>query len=125
MTIDKIAKHLEIPNVALYKGDSNEWEQFREIDSPTAFNQLPKDKQQMLLEWCEGLGKRKTTNPLHDTYTIKHLFSYNYFYITNGAMKGALLSSGFTSDDTTRLNWKFNISEKSLKKEYRQMGVIC
>lgn len=125
MTLKKITKDLQIPTIALYKGDPDEWQQFNDQDSPLAFYHLAKDKQQLLLEWCEGLGKRKTTNPLHDTYTIKHLFSYNNFYITNGAMKGALLLSGFTPKDLTRLNWKFNISEKSLKKEYRAMGVIC
>ena len=89
-------------------------------DSPLAFNNLTKSEQDILLEWCKDLVRIKATNHHQDTYTVKHLFSKGRFYITNGAMKGALLLTGFTPFDTNALNWKFNISERSLKKLWKE-----
>ncbi|WP_051237874.1 hypothetical protein [Lacticigenium naphthae] len=124
MIINELVKELEIPEIALYRDEPDGWEQFTKKDSPLAFYDLPVVKQEQLVEWCEGLDKRKTTNPLHDTYNLKHVFEHGRFYVSNGAMKGALVLSGFTPDDLTRLNWRFNISEKSLKKEYNKAGYI-
>lgn len=118
-------KNLQIPDIALYKDECDARWQFKEKDDPQAFYDLTAEKQSALLEWCESLDKRKTVNPLHDSYNLKHLFSKGRFYIPNGAMKGALILAGFETEDTSRLNWCFNISEKSLKKEYKAKGYVC
>ncbi|MGO1356304.1 hypothetical protein [Alkalibacterium gilvum] len=94
-------------------------------DSPLAFNNLSEYDQEALMAWCKSLNRIQSTNNLHDTYSLKHLFARKHFYITNGALKGALLLAGFTPADMNQLNWRFNISERSLKKEYRAIGVIC
>lgn len=48
------------------------------------------------------------------SYRLKHAFekSHGGFYITNGAMKGAMLYAGFTPRDMNEVNWTFTLSRK-------------
>lgn len=89
------------------------------INSPFEFYELTKAEQRQLLEWCGNLEKTKGINQSEDSYSIKHLFekSENGFYIPNGAMKGAILSSGFQfSCDAGNVNYKFNVSQRSIDR---------
>lgn len=92
------------------------------LDNPFEFYELTKKEQRQLLEWCGELGKVKTINKYEDSYTIKHLFekSENGFYIHNGAMKGAMMSSGFDWHmNENSKNLKFNVSQRSINNFYK------
>lgn len=88
-------------------------------DHPSAFDDLPIEKQQRLLSWInESLDPIKTFNTRHTSYGLKHVYESQTRdgednYVTNGEFKGAMLKSGFRVKDETALNWVFNISEKS------------
>lgn len=95
---------------------------YSRLNSPFEFNELTKKEQGQLLEWCGNLEKIKGINQNVDSYSIKHLFekSENGFYIPNGAMKGALISAGFKwSGDEDSVNYKFNVSQRSINKFYK------
>lgn len=48
------------------------------------------------------------------SYRLKHHFEYSHdgFYITNGAMKGAMLAAGFNPKEEQAINWTFQLSKK-------------
>ena len=85
------------------------------VNSPYSFYDLSDGEQNTLLEWCRQLEKKEKINKKHTSYGLKHIFEKNNFYITNGAFKGAMVVAGFKVADETELNWRFNISEKSVK----------
>lgn len=105
-----------IPWDASYKRNNDARELFEKMDSPLAFYEMLDSEQEMLVNWCDRLDKIKTINSRHSSYGLKHLFSAREFYVTNGEFKGAMLAAGFTPDDVTRVNWCFNISERSVKR---------
>lgn len=84
---------------------------------PKSFYQLTTEEQQELVDWINSnFDSIKSINERHTSYGLKHLFENNGgFYISNGAFKGAMLESGFEAKDESALNWKFNVSEKSIK----------
>ena len=94
-----------------------------DIDSPDEFEDLTKDEQTILLNWCASVFTQiKTINTKHTSYGLKHIFENTPegFYVSNGQFKGAMLKSGFISNNVeTENNCYFNISEKSpiLKKD--------
>lgn len=86
-----------------------------EGDFPEAFDTLPVELQQELLEWVKcGFIPMKNINYNHNSYSLKGMFEHpRKTYITNGQLKGAMLKAGFRSNSDVALNWYFNISEKS------------
>lgn len=84
---------------------------------PKSFEQLTAGEQQKLVEWINtNFDSIKSINERHTSYGLKHIFENNGgFYISNGAFKGAMLQCGFEAKDESALNWKFNVSEKSIK----------
>ena len=110
-------KDIEVPEKCLYRKESNAKELFREFDSPLAFLDLDECKQSALYEWCNSIEKVQNINKHHTSYGLKHIFARTGkdFYVYNGAFKGAMLLAGFKVADETELNWRFNISEKSVK----------
>lgn len=110
-------KDIEVPEKCLYRKESNAKELFREFDSPLAFLDLDECKQSALYEWCNTLEKVQNINKHHTSYGLKHIFARagKDLYVYNGAFKGAMLLAGFKVADETELNWRFNISEKSVK----------
>lgn len=110
-------KKIEVPEKCLYRKEPNAKELFREFDSPLAFLDLEEYKQSALYEWCNSLEKVQKINKRHTSYGLKHIFAKDNkgFYAYNGAFKGAMLLAGFKVADETELNWRFNISEKSVK----------
>lgn len=87
---------------------------------PQDFENLSKEKQKILVEWCSKISKTKNINRGKSSYGLKHIFEYSEigFYISNGAFKGAMLKAGFNhkNREENGLNWYFNYSEKSLKE---------
>lgn len=110
------------PTGSLYWDEEDREETFRTHDHPMAFYDLSSEEQETLLEWTKQLKKIKSFNNRNTSYGIKHLFegSGNGFYIYNGAMKGAMLLSGFKVDDIGELNWVFNVSKKSIKEKQKE-----
>lgn len=120
MKLEALKKYekLPIPNNALYRNHPNAIAYFNDIDHPAQFKELNTDEQQILVEWCKRLEKIKRFNLGTSSYGMKHVFerSPGGFYITNGALKGAMVVTGFSVKDTEVLNWKFNISKASYRK---------
>ena len=87
------------------------------VNSTEQFDLLTKDEQAQLVEWCRSLEKSKTFNKYYTSYGLKHVFQYNGgFYISNGAFKQAMLLAGFNHKECeSRINWRFNVSQKSIK----------
>lgn len=87
-------------------------------NDPSEFNFLTLEEQNILLDWCDLLGKISTINTKHSSYGLKHIFSSSSkgFYISNGTFKGAMLKLGYKYQPISNgINWRFNISEKCLK----------
>ena len=87
---------------------------------PSAFDNLPIERQNHLLQWIsENLIPVETFNIYHTSYGLKHKYEAqtrdaNDNYVTSGEFKGAMLKAGFKVKDESDLNWNFNISKKSL-----------
>lgn len=78
-------------------------------DFPEAFDALPQERQDLLLDWIyNNLAPIKTFNDRHTSYGLKHIVHFE-----NGEFKGAMLKAGFDVQNRAALNWVFNISEKS------------
>lgn len=105
-----------IPWDASYRRDPAAKQIFDRTDSPLAFYKMLDREREIIAVWCDQLVKIKTINQRHSSYGLKHIFSASAFYVTNGEFKGAMLAAGFTPDDTTRINWCFNVSERSIKQ---------
>lgn len=88
-------------------------------DKTNDFNSLTDSQKEILLDWCDLIGKATNINKKHSSYGLKHIFekSKNGFYITNGMFKGAMLKLEYKYElcHPTSPNWHFNISEKGIK----------
>lgn len=83
---------------------------------PDAFYELTSDQQRILKKWVSlNLKPIKSFNNFHSSYKLKHIFedSTEGFYISNGQFKGAMLACEFKVKDKSKINWHFNISQKS------------
>lgn len=89
-------------------------------NDPKEFEYLSTEQQNILLDWCDLIGKISGINERHTSYGLKHIFEKSQygFYISNGMFKGAMLKLGYkyTQCHPSSPNWYFNISEKGLKK---------
>jgi hypothetical protein len=86
----------------------------------TNFKKLSKKEQDILVNWCKAIGKRKTINPNMTSYGLKHVFERSEvgFYIDNDTFKEAMFIAGFKREHTL-INCCFNYSEKGLKEIIR------
>lgn len=68
-----------------------------------------------VLNWInDNIIPRKTMNPYHDSYEIKHLLQDDTgIYLTNNQFKDAMMICGYYPDDQNDLNWNYCISQKS------------
>lgn len=58
--------------------------------------------------------KIKSINYRHTSYGMKHVIETCVnFYISNADLKKAMVECGFTATQTDKINWHFNVSEKS------------
>lgn len=94
--------HVSSPNECGEHYEEKNWKEFG------------KEKQEMLRKFIrENLETRKTINYKHSSYGLKHTCEAILgFYIHNDVIKKALILEGFEAE-TSKLNWYFNISEKS------------
>lgn len=89
----------------------------QDCDSPDMFTRMPRERQELLLDWiANNLYSIQSFNSRHTSYGLKHLIRLGegvdpYFY--NGEFKGAMLESGFLIQDQFEQNWVFNVSERS------------
>lgn len=131
ITLDEIAENLNITrdgakyyiskmkNACLIKRTGSPkygyYELIADIDRPSAFESLPNDIKDKVVEWC----KRNFTmvngfNVKQSSYGLKHIYErVEGTYLTNGQFKGAMILAGFKCKDISEKNWHFNISEKS------------
>lgn len=86
-----------------------------EIDMPERFQELPEERQKLLLDWIShNFMSIKSFNTRHTSYGLKHLIQNECDeYFTNGEFKGAMLAAGYIVKDKNQTNWIFNISERS------------
>ncbi|WP_313127033.1 hypothetical protein [Proteiniclasticum ruminis] len=93
-------------------------------DHPNEFYDLPEETQKYVLAIItDYLSPIKSYNRSVTSYGLKHLIQKEKFgnlYLTNGQFKGAMLLSGFNAADTSKQNWHFNVSKRSVSdlKEY-------
>ena len=87
------------------------------LNSTEQFDLLTAEEQAQLIEWCRNLQKSKAFSKNYTSYGLKHVFQYNGgFYVTNGAFKKAMQLAGFSHKEcSSRINWWFNVSPKSVK----------
>lgn len=116
-------KKLKVPDNAIYRYRKNARDYFDSLDSPLVFNELDKNQQKILVEWCKGFDKIQSFTTNASSYGLKHLFekSNGGFYVANGAFKGAMIIAGFDVKDTSVLNWQFNISKLSYRTMYKKI----
>ena len=76
-------------------------------DRPEAYEKLAPAEQAALLEWIRLAIKPAKTVAPSISYGIKHDFEVVGFYISNGQLKGAMLTAGYTPVDPEELNWEF------------------
>lgn len=89
----------------------------RDADLPSQFDLLTQAEQaavqQWLIERFEPAARKPRFVSTWSSYGIKHRFGSNGgFYLTNGAMKGALLHAGFVPVDAGKRNWKVFARER-------------
>jgi len=80
-----------------------------DVNDPAAFDLLPELERQIIAEWVRLalIPSRRTTKP-RTSYGLKHDLEADLgLYITNGALKGALLASGYdpTPRTAAAINW--------------------
>lgn len=94
------------------------------VNSTEQFDLLNEEEQAHLVDWCRNLEKSKSFNKYHTSYGLKHVFQYNGgFYVTNGAFKKAMQLAGFSHKEcSSRINWWFNVSQKSIKASLMSKG---
>lgn len=90
------------------------------LDPSEEFDNLNKDQQKILLDWCRNFDEIKTINSKYSSYGLKEIFtkSRHGFYISNGMFKGAMIKTGFQYKprESTPQNWEFNISIDSIRR---------
>ena len=91
---------------------------YQNHDSPKLFLELSQEEQMELFAWCyNSLDKVGKINHEHTSYGLKHIFERSPlgFYVSNGALAGAMIIAGFKHGFIHGKNMNFNVSEKSIK----------
>jgi hypothetical protein len=86
-------------------------------DRPEAYEKLAPAEQTALLEWIRLAIKPAKTIAPNTSYGIKHDFESVGFYISNGQLKGAMLTAGYVPGDPDELNWEFKIRPTGKRRE--------
>jgi hypothetical protein len=78
-------------------------------DPPEEFNSLPPLKRELLLRWVDlVLYPTKSVWKDATSYGLKHAAEDDLgVYISNGQLKGAMLTAGFKASDLRDQNWHF------------------
>lgn len=87
-----------------------------QIDHPSEYEKLFTDQQATLQLWISQnivpFKQKAFSGPT--SYWLKHYFEYSAggFYISNGAMKGAMAAAGFEPKDDSHKNWTYQLSAR-------------
>jgi len=94
-----------------------------DIKLPKEYLKMSSERKESLKDWIsKNFYSRKTMNKEHTSYGLKHVIqSDNNDYYTNDEFKGGMLEMGFIPDDTRKLNWCFNLSEKSYNETRKRI----
>jgi hypothetical protein len=79
---------------------------------PADFETLKPAEQDALLYWITQVIEPAKSYESQTSYSLKHNFEHEAFYITNGQFKGAMLSLGYVPRDEKALNWEFRIRQR-------------
>ena len=65
-----------------------------------------------ILNWIRrNIHPRKTVNPHHSSYGLKHLLQHDVgHYLTNNQFKDAMFRCGYRPEDPDALNWTYRIN---------------
>ena len=93
---------------------------------PEHFDHLEIDQQNALCAWIDrSFSTTLTMNRKSSTYRLKHIFEKDNFYITNGQMKGALLTCGYKAVPIGEgVNWFVNVSEVSVRRAAERKVIV-
>lgn len=92
------------------------------VDQAERFKELSPDEQAVVLAWIRFVMKRAKTPSRISSYGLKHFCERETgFYITNGAMKGAMLAAGYEPIDETEQNTVYRV--RPLQNTSRKTGV--
>lgn len=82
------------------------------------WQELNDEQRNKIIEWVrKKITPRIYINRNHSSYGLKHWCESDLgFYVSNDAMKKALILEGYICD-TSRINWFFNISETSFGRD--------
>src|SRR5215203_1883267 len=92
-------------------------------DRPEAYEKLAPAEQAALLEWTGLAIKPAKTIAPNTSYGIKHDFESVGFYISNGQLKGAMLTAGYAPVDSDELNWEFRIRPTGKRSKSRNGAI--
>jgi hypothetical protein len=92
-------------------------------DRPEAYEKLAPAEQAALLEWTRLAIKPAKTIAPNTSYGIKHDFESVGFYISNGQLKGAMLTAGYAPVDPDELNWEFRIRPTGKRSKSRNGAI--
>ena len=75
-------------------------------------NKLDSESAQTVLNWVHcNIHPRKTVNPFHSSYGLKHLLEHDVgFYLTNNQFKDAMFRCGHRPENPNELNWTYRIN---------------
>ncbi len=93
-----------------YRGSDGEDLRDLPLNRPEDHDALDREEQAALRAWIDAnMWPAKTPDPYQTSYGLKHRFedSESGFYLTNGALKGAMLAAGYEPADPSELNWRF------------------
>jgi hypothetical protein len=92
-------------------------------DRPEAYEKLAPAEQAALLEWIRLAIKPAKTIAPNTSYGIKHDFEWVGFYISNGQLKGAMLTAGYVPGDPDELSWEFRIRPTGKRSKSRNGAI--
>ncbi|CAM3862145.1 hypothetical protein [Alkalicoccus chagannorensis] len=100
-----------------------------DVNQPEQYELLTEEQQDALKVWIRECLEPHTVKNYTDhitSYGLKHRFQYSNigFYVSNGAMKGAMEAAGFSPKSRTDLNWKFKLGKKAGLKRDVEMEVM-
>jgi hypothetical protein len=80
------------------------------------------DRVQATCEWIDAnLYTRKSINPYHTSYGLKHIAERDIGYITNGVFIAAMIACGYRYR-VDGPNAVFNVSEWPIKRAYKRLN---
>ena len=95
-----------------------------EIKLPDEYLNLSDNRREILKDWIDDNFHRiKIINNNRTSYGLKHILERDTgVYYSNDEFKGGMLELGYIPHDVNALNWRFNISEKSINDTIKRIN---